>query len=91
MRAVARSVHQFRSALRQQTCSYSTGVVRRRKLLTNSYFALAHELPNNAKVDRFMHPAIFGSRALSFNAAPVTNGGTLPFLGCLTFLEYFGA
>ncbi|KAL6185478.1 hypothetical protein ACLB2K_041611 [Fragaria x ananassa] len=76
MRAVARSVHQFQSALRRRTRSYSTGVVRRRKFLTNSYFGLAHELPNNAKVDRFMHPAVYGSRALSFNAAPVTNGDT---------------
>ncbi|KAM5554082.1 hypothetical protein ABKV19_026020 [Rosa sericea] len=86
MRAIARSIHQFRSAaLRRQTCNYSTGFVRRRKLLTNSYSGLAHELPNNAKFDRFPHPAIFGSRALSVDAVQVANGGNLLFLAALSF------
>ncbi|PRQ53568.1 putative hexokinase [Rosa chinensis] len=43
-------------------------------LLTNSYSGLAHELSNNAKFDRFSHPANFGSRALSVDAVQVTNG-----------------
>ncbi|KAK9932062.1 hypothetical protein M0R45_019313 [Rubus argutus] len=74
MRAIARSIHQFRSALRQKTCNYSTGLVRRRRLLTNSCSGLAHELPNNASFDRFRHPTFFGSRPLSIDAVQVTNG-----------------
>lgn len=85
MRAIARSIHQFRSALRRQTCNYSTGLVRRRKLLTNSCSGLAYELPNNASFDRFRHPLFFGSRPLSIDAVQVTNGGTLLFLLVLCF------
>ncbi|XP_048337504.1 uncharacterized protein LOC125424347 isoform X2 [Ziziphus jujuba] len=74
MRALVRSVRHFRSALRQQACTYSSNFTRRKQLIHfNSGFA--YELKSNAEIHRFRdHPTFMVSRALSVDAVKVTNG-----------------
>ncbi|XP_034199799.1 AFG1-like ATPase isoform X4 [Prunus dulcis] len=75
MRAIARSISQCRSALQHQACQYSSGFVRRQKLLTNTYNGFVYKHANNAEFDIFQRPRFSViSRALSIDAAHVTNG-----------------
>lgn len=75
MRAIARSISQCRSALQHQACQYSSGFVRRQKLLTNTYSGFVYKHANNAEFDIFQRPRFSViSRALSVDAAHVTNG-----------------
>lgn len=89
MRAIARSISQCRSALQHQACQYSSGFVRRQKLLTNTYSGFVYKHANNAEFDIFQRPRFSViSRALSIDAAHITNGGTLLFWVVLyTFLS----
>ncbi|XP_050130579.1 uncharacterized protein LOC126607150 isoform X3 [Malus sylvestris] len=73
MRAIARSFHQCRLALCHQACHYSSGFVTRQKLLTNTRAVFAYQLAKNAEFDRLQHPTLMVSRALSIDAAQVTN------------------
>lgn len=84
MRAIARSFHQCRLALCYQACHYSSGFVTRQKLLTNTRAVFAYQLAKNAEFDRLQHPMLMVSRALSIDAAQVTNGGASCILGCLS-------
>ncbi|XP_008223582.1 PREDICTED: lactation elevated protein 1 [Prunus mume] len=75
MRAIARSISQCRSALQHQACQYSSGFVRRQKLLTNTYSGFVYKHANNAEFDFFQRLRFSViSRALSVDAARVTNG-----------------
>ncbi|KAM0986213.1 hypothetical protein ACFX2C_013411 [Malus domestica] len=74
MRAIARSIRQCRLSLRHQACHYSSGFVTRQKLLVNTCAGVAHQLAKNGEFDILPPPTLMVSRALSIDAAQVTNG-----------------
>ncbi|GAV82329.1 AFG1_ATPase domain-containing protein [Cephalotus follicularis] len=74
MRRIVGSVRHFESAFRHKNCKYSTAFMRRINPLIDVNQRRAHKLTFNTRVDKYLWLEFSILRALSTDAATVTNG-----------------
>ncbi|KAK4604877.1 hypothetical protein RGQ29_013084 [Quercus rubra] len=74
MRTLARSLRHIRLSLQHKKCNYSGGFVNTRKDLIETNTGSVCKFTNNADFNRFRYLTFTISRAMSADAAKVTNG-----------------
>ncbi|KAJ7955702.1 lactation elevated protein 1 [Quillaja saponaria] len=88
MRSVARSLLQFRTAVQRQKCIYQFGSAKAKKYLIHTSSSSAYRMTNNAEII-FGYPTSMFSRALSIDAATLSNAGALSFILHVFVSQYY--
>ena len=86
MRTLARSLRHIRLSLQHKKCNYSGGFVNTRKDLIETNTGSVCKFTNNAEFNRFRYLTFTISRAMSADAAKVTNGGCFWFLVIINWI-----